>query len=148
MSVTFTTTLTQAEGMQATGLPIPDSVVEALGGGRAPAVVVSIPGFSYRGRIATRNGSFIMGFSAANREATGLKAGDVVEATLELDTAPRSMEIPDDLAAALRSAGVLEAFTALSYSRQRAHIDPINEAKTDETRLRRVEKAVASLQQP
>jgi hypothetical protein len=145
MSTTFTTTLTQAAGMQATGLPLPNSVVEELGSGRAPAVVVSIGDFSYRGTVATRDGAFIIGFSAANRAATGLKAGDVVEVTLELDTAPRTIEIPDDLAAALEAAGVFDAFRALSYSKQRAQVDPVNEAKTDETRQRRIDKAVASI---
>lgn len=145
MAVTFRSKVLQAEGMNATGIPVPDDAVAALGTSRNPPVVVTIGDYSYRTSVATRDDRFMLSLSAANRAAAGVVAGDELEVTLELDDQPRTMEMPDDLEQALQSAGALEAFTALSYSKQRGHIDPINDAKTPETRQRRIEKTVAAM---
>lgn len=154
MSPTFTTIVFQPEGMNATGLPVPDEVVAALGSSRNPPVRVTVRRgassgtYSYTSTVATRNGRSIISLSAAHRTAAGVTAGDEVEVALELDDQPRKMMIPDDLGAALGSAGVLDAFVALSYSKQRAHIDPVDAAKTEETRQRRIAKVVESLVGP
>jgi uncharacterized protein YdeI (YjbR/CyaY-like superfamily) len=66
--------------------------------------------------------------------------------TVELDAAPREAVLPEEVAAAFAAEPALaEAFGALSSSRQRALVDPIGEARTDGTRARRVEKALAAL---
>ena len=86
-----------------------------------------------------------MSFSSANRAASGLVAGDPLEVSIELDTAPRTVEVPDDLRAALTAAGALGALRALSYSRQRALVEPVVAAKAKDTRARRIEKVVREL---
>ncbi|WP_439692871.1 YdeI/OmpD-associated family protein [Curtobacterium sp. SP.BCo] len=142
----FTTTVLQAR-KTATGLPVPPSVIEALGSGKRPAVVVTVNGgHTYRSTVGVMNEQFLVPLSAEHREAAGVSAGDEVSVTLELDTLPRVVDVPTDLDAALQDAGVRAAFDALSNSRQRALVDPVVQAKAPETRARRVQKAVESLQ--
>lgn len=138
----FKTTLHQMGNN--TGIVVPPEIVEALGGGKKPAVSVTVNGFAYRGSIATMAGQSMISFSSDKRAATGLKGGDKIAVTLELDDGPRTMEIPPDLQAALDKDKAAKAyFATLSYSNQRRHIEPINDAKTAETRARRIEKSVA-----
>ncbi|PCN48387.1 hypothetical protein Csp2054_06650 [Curtobacterium sp. 'Ferrero'] len=142
----FTTTVLQAR-KTATGLPVPPEVIEALGAGKRPAVVVTLnDGYRYRSTVGVMGAQSLVPLSAAHREASGISAGDTVEVTLEVDAEPRTVDVPDDLGAALdAAAGVRAAFEALSASRQRALVDPVLAAKAPETRARRVEKAVESL---
>jgi hypothetical protein len=127
-----------------TGIEVPPAIVEALGAGKKPAVSVNVNGYAYRSTIAVMGGRYMIAFSADKRAATGIKGGDKIEVTLELDTAPRVMEVPPDLQKALdRNKAAKAYFATLSYSNQRRHIDPINDAKSDETRARRIEKSVA-----
>jgi len=82
----------------------------------------------------------------AMREAAGVAAGDEIEVQIELDTAPREVVVPGDLAAALNEcASAGECFDRLSYSNQRRHVLAIEAAKTAETRQRRIAKAVQAL---
>ena len=141
----FTTTILRAR-KTATGLPVPPSVIEALGSGKRPAVVVTVNGgHTYRSTVGVMNEQFLVPLSAENREAAGVAAGDSVEVSLEVDTLPRSVDVPEDLSAALQEAGVRAAFDTLSNSRKRALVDPVSQAKAPETRARRIEKAVESL---
>lgn len=141
----FTTTVLQAR-KTATGLPVPESVIQALGSGKRPAVVVTINrGYTYRSTVGVMDEQFLVPLSASHREAAGIAAGDTAEVALEVDTLPRTVDLPEDLAAALQKAGVRAAFDALSNSRQRALADPVAQAKAPETRARRIEKAVESL---
>jgi len=143
--VQFTTTVLQAR-KTATGLPVPESVIEALGSGKRPAVVVTIDGgYTYRSTVGVMGGQFLVPLSAEHRTASGIAAGDTVEVTLEVDTLPRTVELPSDLAAALDEAGGRAAYETLSASRQRALVDPVLAAKAPETRQRRVDKAVETL---
>jgi hypothetical protein len=138
----FKTTLHQTGNN--TGIVVPAEIVEALKAGKKPAVNVTVNGFAYRSTIATMGGQFMIAFSSDKRAATGLKGGDKIAVTLEPDGAPRVMEVPDDLAKALaKNKSATAYFATLSYSNQRRHIDPINDAKTPETRARRIEKSVA-----
>ena len=140
--VSFKTTLHQMGNN--TGIVVPPEVVEKLGGGKKPAVNVTVNGFAYRGSIATMAGQSMISFSSDKRAATGLKGGEAISVTLELDAAPRVMEVPADLQAALDKNKPAKAyFATLSYSNQRRHIEPIIAAKTPETRARRLEKSVA-----
>jgi hypothetical protein len=141
----FTTTVLQAR-VNATGLPVPPEVIEALGSGKRPAVVVTIDGgHSYRSTVGVMGGQFLVPLSAEHRTASGLTAGQTVTVSLEVDALPRTVDVPSDLAQALGDAGVRAAFDALSASRRRALVDPVEQAKTPETRARRVEKAVEAL---
>ena len=138
----FKTTLHQVGNN--TGIVVPPAIIEALAAGKKPALTVTVNGYSYRSTVATMGGQFMISFSSAHRAATGIKGGDTIEVTLELDTAPRVMEVPPDLKAALDKDKAAKAyFATLSYSNQRRHIEPIIDAKTPETRARRIEKSVA-----
>ena len=140
----FTTTVLSAR-KNATGLPVPESVIEALGSGKRPAVVVTIDGgYTYRSTVGVMNEQFLVPLSAEHRQASGVAAGDTVEVSLEVDTLPRVVELPEDLASAFEAAGVRAAFDTLSNSRQRALVDPVLQAKAPETRQRRIDKAVES----
>lgn len=140
----FTTTI-QGSGNKA-GIVVPEEIVSALGAGRRPPVVVTINGQSYRSSIAVMGGQNMIGVSTANRELTGTSAGDTVEVDVELDTQPRVVDVPEDLAAALDSEPEAKAFYAtLNYSSQRRYVEPIADAKTKETRSRRIAKVMADL---
>ncbi|MET0275485.1 MAG: YdeI/OmpD-associated family protein [Acidimicrobiia bacterium] len=140
-SVRFDTTLT-AVGNN-TGIVVPPEVVEELGGGKRAAVVVNVNGYEYRNTMATMNDKQMISVSAAIRKETGLAGGDQIRVTLALADSPRPVDIPKDLAAAFKKNPKAKAFfDGLSNSVQRYHVDNINGAKTDETRQRRVDKAI------
>jgi hypothetical protein len=141
---TFKTELLKGDG-DTTGFVIPDKVVEAFGQGKKPKVTVTINSkVSYPNTVAVMGGQYMIGISKERRKLAGVEGGQRIEVTLELDTAPRVMEVPSDLQKALNKDKAAKAyFATLSYSNQRRHIDNINGAKTDETRARRIEKSVA-----
>jgi hypothetical protein len=143
----FRTTLEGGKG-NTTGIVVPDEIVEGLGGGRRPAVTATVAGHTYRTSIASMGGRFMLGVSAEIRRITGVAAGDEVDVEIELDTAPREVTVPDDLAAALAADPAAKAhFDGLAYSHRRRHVMAIDDAKTPETRARRIDKAVAMLRE-
>ncbi|HEY4189321.1 MAG TPA: YdeI/OmpD-associated family protein [Candidatus Limnocylindrales bacterium] len=138
----------QLEGRTATGFRVPPEVVEALGGGKRPPVTVTINGYSYRNTIAVYGDVYMLGVSAEHRAAAGVSAGDELDVELQLDTAPREVEVPEDLAAALAGEPEARAFyDGLSYSNRRWYVLSVEGAKTAETRQRRVAKAVEMLRE-
>ena len=143
----FRTTI-ELGGKTATGFRIPEDVVAELGSGRRPAVRVTIGGHTYRTTVAPMGGVFMIPLSAENRAGAGVAAGDEVDVDVELDTEPRVVTVPPDFAEALdRQPDARKAFDALSYSNRRRHVLSIEGAKTDETRQRRIGKAVDALLQ-
>ncbi|HET6744438.1 MAG TPA: YdeI/OmpD-associated family protein [Candidatus Limnocylindria bacterium] len=143
----FRTTILQ-EGTTATGIRVPDEIVEALGSGKRPAVTITINGFTYRSSIAVLGGAYMVGVSAENRAGAGVSGGDEVDVDIELDTAPRTVTVPDDLAAALGAEPAAQrTFDGLSYSNKSWHVLQVTGAKTDETRQRRIAKSVAALKE-
>ncbi len=141
----FTAELESHGGTKA-GFGVPEEVVEALGGGRRPKVTVQVGGFSYRSSIAFMGGRYLLGMSTDNRAAAGVSPGNTYDVDVELDTAPRVVEVPDDLAEALAAAPAARAaWEALSYSHQRAHVEPILAAKKPETRAGRIAKTITTL---
>jgi hypothetical protein len=141
----FRTTV-ELGGKTATGMRVPDDVVAGLGSHKRPPVRVTINGYTYRSTIAVMGGVFMLPLSAENRAGAGVAAGDDVEVEIELDNEPRVVTVPDDFAAALdRDADARRAFDALSYSNKSRHVIAIEQAKTPETRARRIEKALNTL---
>ncbi len=141
----FRTTL-QLEGKTATGLLVPDDVVTGLGDGRKPAVSVTVEAYTYRTTIGSRGGRYLIPVSADIRKITGLTAGDEVDVEVQLDTAPREVAVPADLADRLDAEPeVRQFFDSLSYSHQLAHVLAIEQAKTADTRLRRLDKSMEML---
>ncbi len=145
MGTTFRATVEQS-GKTATGIEVPAEVVAALDAGKRPAVTVTIGNYTYRSTLGAMGGRSMIPLSAEHRSAAGVAAGDEVEVTLEVDTAPREVEVPADLATALDAVPAARAaFDALSYSAKRRIVLPVGDAKTAETRARRIAKAVSDL---
>ena|SRR6476469_2743054 len=141
-SAYFETTLT-ASGNN-TGIVVPDTVIERLGVGKRPPVVVDVNGYEYRSTVAVMGGRYLIGLSAAVRAATGLVGGDPIRVTLTVADSPRDVDMPADFAAALDTHDrTRQFFDALSNSLQRYHVDNINAAKSPDTRQRRIDRAVA-----
>lgn len=142
-AATFSTTLFQ-QGNN-TGIEVPSDVLERLGGGKRPAVVVTVNGFEYRSTVGVMGGRYLIPFSSDKRAATGLGGGDAIDVELVVDAAPRTVEVPADLASALEAAGVRAAFDALAPSARKAHVTAVESAKAAETRSRRIESIVGKL---
>jgi hypothetical protein len=139
-------TILRPAGKTATGFGVPAEVVTALGQGQRPPVRVTINGYTYRNTVAVYNGEHWIGVSAEHRGGAGVAAGDELEVDLELDTAPREVEVPADLAAALDGAPeARRRFEALSYSDRRRHVLAVEGAKSPETRQRRIARTVETL---
>jgi hypothetical protein len=135
-------------GKTATGLRVPAEVIAALGPRRQPPVRVTIRGYTYRSTVAVRGDAFLIPVSAEVRAGAGVAAGDEVDVDVELDTEPRTVDVPPDFAEALdRDPDTRRSFDRLSYSHQRRHVLAIEEARTAETRQRRITKAVSMLRE-
>jgi hypothetical protein len=143
----FRATIEQG-GKTATGIEIPAEIVAGLGSSKHPKVRVTINGYTYRSSVASMGGRFMLGVSATVREGAGVAGGDTVDIDIELDTEPREVIVPPDLAAALkRDAKASRVFEALSYSKKQRFVLPIEDAKTAETRQRRVDKTIGALRE-
>ncbi len=146
MKTTYTTIVWKDKDMNATALEVPADAMAALGKGKRHPVKVSLNGYTYRTTIAVLGGVCMLPLSAENRGAAGVKAGDKVEITLELDTEPRTVAVPEDLVAALsKERGARERFDALSYSARKEYVRQVESAKAQETRERRIAGIVAKL---
>ena len=144
MKETFNTIL-KTDGNNV-GIEVPPEVIAKLGTSKKPPVIVTLAGYTYRNTVAVMGGKFMISLSKANREAAGVKGGDQVEITLELDEEPRTVAVPDDLAAALSAkSGAKEIFDALAFSKRKEFVRQVEEAKTQETRDRRIAGIVAKL---
>ncbi len=136
----------ELRGKTATGFVIPESVVAELGSGKKPQVSVHIKGYTYRSSIASMGGELMLPVSAEVRTNAGVNAGEIIDIELELDTEPREVTIPDDLKKALEeNTEAKKYFDSLSYSNKRRLVIPVEDAKTAETRQRRIEKTVKLL---
>jgi hypothetical protein len=143
----FHTTILQA-GKTATGIRIPDEIVEGLGAGKRPPVRVTINGYTYRSTVAVMGGDYMVGVNADNRAGAGVAGGDQVDVDIELDTAPREVAVPADFAAALDAEpDARRTFDKLSNSNKGWHTGQIEGAKTDETRQRRIARSIDALRE-
>jgi hypothetical protein len=141
-SVSFETTL--AASGNNTGIEVPPELIDQLGAGKRPPVVVLVNGYEYRSTVAVMGGKHLVPVSSVIRKETGLTGGDRIAVTLTLAAGPREVVVPEDLAAALAADAAAGAFFAtLSNSLQRYHVDQVTSAKSPETRQRRIDKAVS-----
>jgi hypothetical protein len=142
----FRATIEQS-GKTATGIPVPEEVLEQLGGGRKPAVkVVLNDGFEYRTSVGSMGGRAMLPLSGERRAEARVTAGEDVDVDLTIDSEPRVADVPEDLAAALEADPAAKtAFEKLAYSHQLAHALAVSGAKTPETRQRRVDGVLAKL---
>jgi hypothetical protein len=136
----------ELSGKTATGIQVPAEVVAHLGTSKRPAVLVTINGHTYRSTVAPMGGVSMLPISAENRVLAHVSAGDEVEVEIEPDTGPREVSVPPDFQEALdRDAEARRFFDGLSYSNKQRVVLSIEGAKTSETRLRRIAKAVETL---
>jgi bifunctional DNA-binding transcriptional regulator/antitoxin component of YhaV-PrlF toxin-antitoxin module len=143
MKTTFSTTI-KAIGNN-TGIEVPATNIAELGESKKPAVTVNVSGYSYPSTVAVMSGKFMIPLSKVHREAAGLKAGGKVEVILELETTPRTVDVPEDLASALMKAGTKKTFETLAPSKRKEFVRQVEDAKTQETRERRIEKIITQL---
>lgn len=143
---TFRTVLHSEDGRNA-GIVVPDDVLASFDAGKRVPVVVTVDGdYTYRSTTAVMGGRTLVSFNAETRARTGRGIGDEVEITLEHDTAPRTVTVPDALRTALdASPAAAAAWERLAPSKQKAHATSVADARTDETRDRRVAKIVEQL---
>lgn len=133
-------------GKTATGIRVPDRVVEGLGAGKRPPVKVTFNSHTYRTTIAPMCGDYFIPVAAAIREASGAVAGDVLDITVELDTEPRTVDVPEQLANEFaKDKRAAAAYEKLSYSNKKEMARSIVSAKGENTRARRLAKAMESL---
>ncbi|KQS34368.1 hypothetical protein ASG33_08370 [Dyadobacter sp. Leaf189] len=145
--LSFTTTLLLAK-KTATGVQVPAEIVEKLGAGKKPPVKVTINSYTYQSTVAVMDGVFMLPVSAEVREKSGVNAGETVEVTLELDTEVREVALPEDFQSALNAnAAAKQFFETLSNSNKKRFTIPIEQAKAEDTRKKRIEKAIADLEQ-
>ncbi len=136
----------ELNGKTATGIEVPPSVLAALGPGKRPSVRVTINGYSYPSTVGSMGGRSLIPVSAEVRGKAGVSAGDEVDVDVVADDTPRQVEVPADLSAALdREPAARQAFDRLSYSAKQRYVLPIEQAKTTETRQRRIGKAITDL---
>jgi hypothetical protein len=143
-SARFVTDLVQGESKNVVGIVVPESVIEALGSGKRPPVKVTIKGYAYRSTVAVMGGRYMIGVAAEHRAKAKVAGGDTVEVQLDLDSEVRTVEAPVDLVAALAGANATAAFEAMAFSRRKEHVRSISDAKSSETRQRRIDAAVKS----
>ena len=134
------------DGKTTTGIEVPADVLDGLGGGKRSKIVVTINGFSYPSTVGSMGGRSLIPVSAEVRAKAGIAAGDEIDVEVVPDTEPRAVVVPDDLAAALGAEPAARvAFERLSYSNQRRHVQAVEQAKTAETRQRRIGKVLTEL---
>ncbi len=140
----FEVVLEKHENIDATGITIPFDVEKVFGAKRVP-VKVSINGVDHRSTIMRMGGKYMMAVPKIFRDAAGIKAGELVKVTMEKDTEKRIVEVPKDLAEALKKADLTDVFAKMSFTHQKEYVNAINEAKKEETRIRRIEKTIEML---
>jgi uncharacterized protein YdeI (YjbR/CyaY-like superfamily) len=104
-----------------------------------------VNGHTYQSTAVGVAGECRVVFPSAERRAAKAASGDIVEVTLELDSGYREVEMPKELVTALESQGLAKTFADLSYSKRKEFARQVSGAKTEETKLRRVEKVLAAL---
>lgn len=144
MQVKYNTTIVRRGNT--TGIQVPEDILEQLNGGKKPLVKVTLNGYTYRSAVGKMDGEFMISLSAENRTNANVQGGQTLEVTIELDNEPRTVELPEELQAEFdRNEDAKTAYEKLAPSRKKALVLFINEAKTDETRKKRIEKAINSL---
>jgi autonomous glycyl radical cofactor GrcA len=129
-----------------TGIHLTEEMLDKLGGGRKPLVKVTLNNYTYRSAVGKVGDLFVISLSSEHRENSKVKGGDKLEILIEVDTEPRTVEIPDDFKEVLqKNESAAIGFEKLAPSKKKAMIAHISGAKTKETRNRRINKAVDQL---
>lgn len=131
-----------------TGIVVPEKVIESLGTGKRPSVVVTLKGYSYRSTVAVMGGQFLAPLSAEHRKNSGVADGETLEVNLVLDKDQRTVELPAELKVAFqKNTKALKAFERLPPSGKKKVVSLVESAKTDETKSKRIMKIVSDLKE-
>lgn len=136
----------ESTGETTTGIEVPADVMADLGGAKRPPVRVTLGAHTYRTTVGAMGGRSLISVSAAVREAAAVTAGDEVDVEVALDDTPRELPVPEELAA-LMDGETRTFYDGLSFSRRQRFVLPIEQARTEATRRRRVEKAITALRE-
>lgn len=126
-------------------LLIPEWVLQELNTNKRAPLKVTVNGHTYQSTAVGVAGECRVVFPSSERKAAKAASGDLVEVTLELDSGYREVEMPKELMTALKSQGLTKTFADLSYSKRKEFARQVSEAKTEETRIRRIEKVLTAL---
>ena len=144
MEIKYKTTIVQTGNN--TGIHVPETILEKLNGGKKPLVKVTLNGYTYRSAVGKMADKFMISLSTENRKNADVKGGDTLEVTVKLDTEPRTVELPIELQAAFsKNKTAKAAFEKLAPSKKKAIVLLVTEAKTEETKLKRIEKSMNDL---
>lgn len=144
MSVRYQTEVL-GEGNHAS-LLIPDWVLEELKTNKRAPLKITVNGHTYQSTAVGVAGECRVVFPSAERKAAKVSSGDIVEVRLELDSGYREVQMPAELVKALKSNGLTKTYADLSYSKRKEFARQVTEAKTEETRLRRLVKVIEEIQ--
>jgi hypothetical protein len=130
------------------GIEVPQSVIEQLGAGKRPSVVVKIKNYIYRNTVGVMDGKFLIPLSSEHRKNVEVTGGETLEIDLEVDEQPRSIEVPETLAARFEDHPIAKAiFDTLAPSNKKKIVALVETAKTEATLNKRLEKIIADLNQ-
>jgi len=142
---TFQVLLEKDENLDATRITIPLDVEKVFGAKRVP-VKISINGADYRTTIFRMGGKYLVAIPKRFRQAAGVKAGEMITVEIERDNELRVIIPPEDFAGALeKNSRAKKAWEKLSYTHQREYVMAIEDAKKEETRARRIAKAIEQI---
>ena len=143
MSVTYKTVILGFGNHAA--IEIPDDILKQLGANKRAPLKVTVNDYTYQSTAAGMNGQCLVVFPQKDRQAANAKAGDEIEVNLELDAGIREVDVPEQLTKALKDTKLLDTFNTLTYSKRKEFARQVTEAKSAETKTRRIEKVIAAL---
>ena len=127
------------------GIEVPADVLDQLGAGKRPRVLVRVGEYQFSSTVGAMGGMSLISLSKAHRETSGLGAGQTVRVSLDVDDQPVEVTVPPELASALKAARLEQVFANLAPSRRKEYVRLVSEAKTELTRVRRLEKILNDL---
>ncbi|WP_045875758.1 YdeI/OmpD-associated family protein [Pseudofrankia sp. DC12] len=136
----------ELHGATATGIEVPADILAGLNSGKRPKVTVTIGPHSYQTTVGSMGGRYLIPLPAEDRRAAEAAAGDEADVELVLEAAPRLVEVPADLAAAIAEVPAAQAtFDGLAFTHRKEWVRSVDEAKKPETRQTRITKTVEGL---
>jgi bifunctional DNA-binding transcriptional regulator/antitoxin component of YhaV-PrlF toxin-antitoxin module len=126
-------------------IEIPPKNLAEIGGNKRAPLKITINGYTYQSTATGVDGKCMVVFPTRDRQASGAASGDRVTVTLELDKGYREVDIPVELASALKADNLNRTFRELPYFKRKEFTRQITEAKTEDTKVRRIKKIIASL---
>lgn len=128
------------------GIEVPETIIQQLGAGKKPPVVVVIKNYTYKSTVGVMGGTFLIPFSSEHRKHIELNGGEIFEVSIDVDKDSRRIELPTVLKDKLKNdKSAQEFFESLSPSYQKKIVISIESAKTEETLNKRLEKIASDL---